>query len=338
MSDKNEFNSLIPGNKKSKREKILEQLDELDNEELIPQKNSENIDSSNFLPSSLSPKKKKKINQTQRNDDEWFNELINASELRVKPGKRKTIFDDVFDPDGKKKKKKKNKDKNQPTDFEKKFEPEAALIRSLLIDQNKFVDSLQREYDFLKNNKSTSRGINKNITDLISNITNARNLSMQLIDKNTALKKTIAELTMKERKELFANSLGDAENLSDFASSYLKQMISERHQIMAGTNSDISDYSVDEMANIISDALLNSDDSEERSEETRKYLEYENRNVTIYVYMNSSDETDYEYVAIDENGEELDDYPLPFKGKLTVNRSTNMATDVYGQKYIIRWK
>ena len=336
MSDKNDFDSLVPGNKKSKREKILEQLDELDNEEIIPQKTTEN-NSSNFLPSSLSPKKKKKNTQPQKTEDEWFNDLIETSELRVTTGKRKSMFDDVFNPDGKKKKKKK-KNKNEPTDYEKKFEPEAALLRSLLIDQNKFVDSLQKEYDFLKSNKSTSRGINKNITDLISNITNARNLSMQLIDKNTSLKKTIADLTMKERKELFGNSLDDVENLNDFASTYLKQMISERHQLMAGTNSDISDYSIDEMASIVSDTLLNSEDAEERSDETRKYLEYENRNVTVYVYMNSSDETDYDYVAIDENGDELDDYPLPFKGKLTVNRSTNMATDVYGQKYIIRWR
>ena len=336
MSDKNDFDSLVPGNKKSKREKILEQLDELDNEEMIPQKTIEN-NSSNFLPSSLSPKKKKKNTQPQKTEDEWFNDLIETSELKVTTGKRKSMFDDVFNPDGKKKKKKK-KNKNEPTDYEKKFEPEAALLRSLLIDQNKFVDSLQKEYDFLKSNKSTSRGINKNITDLISNITNARNLSMQLIDKNTSLKKTIADLTMKERKELFGNSLDDVENLNDFASTYLKQMISERHQLMAGTNSDISDYSIDEMASIVSDTLLNSEDAEERSDETRKYLEYENRNVTVYVYMNPSDETDYDYVAIDENGDELDDYPLPFKGKLTVNRSTNMATDIYGQKYIIRWR
>lgn len=336
MSDKNDFDSLVPGNKKSKREKILEQLDELDNEEILPQKSIEN-NSSNFLPSSLSPKKKKKNTQPQKTEDEWFNDLIETSELRVTTGKRKSMFDDVFNPDGKKKKKKK-KNKNEPTDYEKKFEPEAALLRSLLIDQNKFVDSLQKEYDFLKSNKSTSRGINKNITDLISNITNARNLSMQLIDKNTSLKKTIADLTMKERKELFGNSLDDVENLNDFASTYLKQMISERHQLMVGTNSDISDYSIDEMASIVSDTLLNSEDAEERSDETRKYLEYENRNVTVYVYMNPSDETDYDYVAIDENGDELDDYPLPFKGKLTVNRSTNMATDIYGQKYIIRWR
>ena len=43
MSDKNDFDSLVPGNKKSKREKILEQLDELDNEEIIPQKTTSGL-------------------------------------------------------------------------------------------------------------------------------------------------------------------------------------------------------------------------------------------------------------------------------------------------------
>ena len=54
--------------------------------------------------------------------------------------------------------------------------------------------------------------------------------------------------------------------------------------------------------------------------------------------MNPDDESDYDYIAIDENGIEIDDYPLPFKGNLSVNRSTNIATDTYGQKYEVRWR
>lgn len=347
MYEDETFDTLVPGAKKDKRRQILDQLNEIDNDDISEQNQSQNsfYDNSthtdmSFLPSSLTPKKKKhKITIPHQTEDEWFNELIETSEIKAKAGKRRTMFDDVFNnPDGKKKKKKNKKEKNEVTDYEKKFEPEAALLRNLLIDQNKFVDSLQKEYDFLRNNKSSSRGINKNITDLINNITSARNLSMQLIDKNTNLKKTIADLTMKERKEISNSGLGDGENLSDFASTYLKQMISERHQLITGGNSEISDYSTDEMADVISDTLLNSiGEIEERSDETKKYLEYEHRDVTIFVYMNSSDEDDYEYRAFDKDGIEILDYPLPFKGNLSVNRSTSIATDTYGQKYPIKW-
>ena len=103
---------------------------------------------------------------------------------------------------------------------------------------------------------------------------------------------------------------------------------------MAGTNSDISDYSIDEMASIVSDTLLNSEDAEERSDETRKYLEYENRNVTVYVYMNSSDETDYDYVAIDENG----DYVTSKEGNIlaidTINDCEVNTVDIVSKEWI----
>ena len=45
----------------------------------------------------------------------------------------------------------------------------------------------------------------------------------------------------------------------------------------------------------------------------------------------------YYYLAKDENGDVISDYPLPSRTSISVNRSTNIATDVYGQKYPIIW-
>lgn len=340
-----DFDELLPGAKKDRRKEILDQLQEIDADDFVEKDDSSYLTehepsiSQSFLPSSMTKKKKKKhtFDVPEQTEDEWFQDLMSANDIKIKRSKRKDIFADSIDEATGKKKKKKKKEKNELTDYKKEFEPEAALLRNLLVDQNKFVESLQREYDYLKSSKSSSRGMTKNMTDLIANITSARNLSMQLVDKHTALKKTIADLSMKEKKEM-SGSLEGMENLSDFASSYLKQMISERQQLMSGTNADISDYSTDEMASMIGENLLSGDDVEEREPEIDKYLEYENRNVKIYVYMNPDDETDYDYAAIDEDGEEIEDYPLPFKGKLSVNRSTNIATDTYGQKYEVRWR
>jgi hypothetical protein len=143
---------------------------------------------------------------------------------------------------------------------------------------------------------------------------------------------------MKEKKEL-SGGLSEGENLQDFASAYLKQMISERQQFLTGGSSDIGDYSVDEMSNILHDNLNSDGEYEERPDEVEKYLEYEDRNVTVWIYMNQNDTEDFEYVALDEDGEEITDYPLPFTDTaLSINRSTNIATDTYGQKYPIRWR
>jgi hypothetical protein len=82
------------------------------------------------------------------------------------------------------------------------------------------------------------------------------------------------------------------------------------------------------------------DETMERPEEVDKYLEYENKNITVYVCIRN-DETDinnnYEFIAKDEDGNIIDDYPLPNHTSISINRSTNIATDTYGKKYYIIW-
>ena len=326
--------------KKRDKKSIIDQLDEfIDDSELEDYNNSAsynrflpttNITDDSYILPSFS-KKKRKDSFSDVMTDEYFEDLMASSDIKIKKHGKGT-YDDLFGD--KKKKKKKKKKKNELTDYKKEFEPEAALLRNLLIEQNRYVDSLQREYDYMANHKSSSRGINKNMTDLMDNITQARNLSMQLVDKHVNLKKTIADLSMKERKER-AGTLGEGDNLADFASSYLKQMISDRAQYINGTGSaEIGNYTSEEMANFITENIGESD----RRIEADKYLEYENMNVTIYLHINSQDEGDYYYEAVAEDGTILDDYPLPLKEtKFNINRSTDIATDTYGVKYQIIW-
>lgn len=326
-----------PSKKKNKKS-IIDQLDEfiddteLDYNDYYHDNFLSNISStsSSILPSFS--KKKVKDSFSDVMSDEYFEDLMASSSIKIKKH-GKGSYDEFF-LDEKKKKKKKKKKKGELTDYKKEFEPEAALLRNLLIEQNKYVDSLQKEYDYIASHKSSSRGINKNMTDLMDNITQARNLSMQLVDKHVNLKKTIADLSMKERKEK-AGALGEGDNLADFASSYLKQMISDRAQYINGAGSaEIGDYTSEEMANFVTENIGESD----RSVEADKYLEYENMNVTIYLHINSQDDGDYYYEAVAEDGTILNDYPLPLKEtKFNINRSTDIATDTYGVKYQIIW-
>ena len=337
-------NDLNP-KKKSKHERIIDQLkdiEEFDYNDMAPTPTKQT--ESSFLPSSmLKDQKKKSKDDDYDNDDydqdKWFGDLIGARNGISKT--RKKIKSDLFDEYGitnkkKKKKKKKNKD-GDFVDYKQEFEPEMALYKNLLVAQNKFTDSLQREYDAIKSVKSSARGVSKQMSDLIENITEARALSMQLVDKHVNVKKQIAELNIKQ-KEKFGKNAMDGENMSDYASSYLKQMLMDRNAILdPGGNATIEDYTDDDMANEIN-SFVSFDDEDDEGHSTDAYLKFENMNVTVYVVIRNQDIENYEFRVEDSEGNEIDDYPMPNHTKISVNRSTNVATDMFGIKYPIIWE
>lgn len=276
----------------------------------------------------------KDIKDSDRDDpDAWMDSIIESVSFSKKRGKKRlsNIFDESF---GKKKKHKNKTDANgkEVIDYNKQLEPELNMYRNLLKEQNMFTESLQKEYDLLKSSKSMTRGVNKSMSDLIANITSARALSMQLVDKNVSAKKIIAELNMKQSKD--ATAEGDG-NMSDYAASFLRQMINERGSVMGtGANdASVTEYNDESFSDMFESQVQDSD----RPDEIDRYLKYENRNVSIWIQMSNSDTENYEFVARDDNGDIIDDYPLPNKTKLSINRSTNIATDTYGKKYSIEW-
>ena len=209
-----------------------------------------------------------------------------------------------------------------------------ALYQNLLMDQNKFTESLQRTYDYMTSSKSSARGVNKQMTELADTINSARTLSMQLVEKNVNAKKLIAELGMKERKEKGGLLGGDAENMSEFTAQLLKQMVNNPTTFNAGKDAIIADYDDnDDFGDLIADELGDTG----RAKEADMYLKYENRGVTVSVCINEQDTGDYYYIARDRDGNVLDDYPLPEKNTLSINKSTGKATDIYGKKYDIDW-
>jgi hypothetical protein len=162
---------------------------------------------------------------------------------------------------------------------------------------------------------------------------------MQLIDKVISTKKTIADLDFKERKEFGSNNNSEQVNLNNYASTYLRQMIDAGRTNV--TNSGYIDMPEDLDEDNLDDIFDSIDESlgdDERSEDVEKYLKYENDNIKIIVNwyddVNSDDIRDkYDYMAINSDGDEISDYPLPEKGKININRSTGFATDEYGNKY-----
>lgn len=296
------------------------------------------------LPSSLlGSSKKEKKKEKQKEDDDcdkldpgWLDTLTEFKVPKTK-GKSKNLFDG-FDIGGKKKKKKK-KD-NGTVNHKKDFEPELVILRNLQMDQNKFVDSLQKKYDQMEGTKSTARGVGKYTTDLVNSISTARSVSMQLVDKIISVKKTIADLDFKERKEFGSGNSSEQQNLTNYASTYLKQVMTAGRNNVVNSQTTYFDENdnnsddIDDLFSSIDESLGDTD----RSDDVDKYLKYEKDNVQIKVIWDDAKEDDdvrnkYEFVAYKQNGDIIDDYPLPEKTKLNINRATEKATDIYGNKY-----
>ena len=337
------------------RENLLAELEVMSGDEY-----SQTSSASSFLTGMNLVGKKKKKKKTDEEETtstksstnsggDWFTDFMKnlddaeAGAATRRPRRGQDIEDILTS--GKKKKKKKKKKEGEPTDFKKEFETENQLYTTLLRDQTKFTDVLQKQYNDIIGRKASGRGMTKNEQDLIANITSARSLSAQLIDKRVNLKKLATELSMKERKELgLAGEEGSG--LGEFGSSYLKKLIEERHVLEQGGSDEVYDMSDEEVAGALQDRInapISEEDMElyadkDRSEESEAYLRYENSNIKTYVSINADDKTDWYYIARDPEGNEVPDYPLPVSGIGSINRSTNIMTDEFGQKYEIEWR
>ena len=318
---------------------------------------SDDYGSNAFITEDTVVDKKKKSKKKKREEEtasttgsgDWFTDFmdnIHAAEVgATRRPRRGTDIENIIYGKKKKKKKKKKKD-GEPTDFKKEFETENMLYTNLLRDQTKFTASLQATYDALAGRKASGRGMTKNEQDLIANITSARSLCTQLVDKRTNLKKLTTELSLKERKELGLGADLDGGGLGEFGSAYLKKLIDERHMLEQGGSDIIYDMDEEDVGEALQDRLNAPVDDKDkdlytdtdRTTESEAYLRYENANITTYVSINSSDESDWYYVARDPEGNQVNDYPLPCSSIGYINRSTNLMTDEFGQKYQIEWR
>lgn len=341
LLDEIELNSKAQFKKKRSRS-ILDELDDITSDEGTSSPSS-------IMMSSLTKKDKKKDidssgdTENDSNEDELDDEWINAisSFKTPKTKKQKKNLFKGFEPEKKKKKKEKT---GGAVSHKKDFDPELALLRELQMDQAKFVDSLQKRYDQMEGTKSTARGVGKYTTDLCNTITQARSVSMQLVDKIISTKKTIADLDFKERKEFGSGGNSEQTNMANYASTYLKQvMTAGRNNVINSMEGNYGSQTSFEYDDSNDDDLFSSIDENlgatGRSDDVEKYLKYENENVSVKVlWYDDKDDDDpnkYEFVAYTQNGIELSpsEYPLPLKTKMNINRSTGTATDIYGNKY-----
>lgn len=265
-------------------------------------------------------------------DDDFFSVILGISNSR-----KSLDFEKIASKEIKKRKKGKKDKKDGPTDFNKKFEPQLRAYDRLAHDQEVFTRSLQDKYDQMDKAmaKSTYRGIPKNMTDLAGAITSARHEAMTIQKEIANIKKTAAELTFKE-KEKFGKGLDGDDSLAASNGRLLKDLISQRSQLIAGTYSEYDDeiYDEDRITDDIIPEMNDIVSALGRSSKVDTFFKYQG---VLDIVVQLLPDGDYEYVAYNkETGEEIDDYDdLPNKDEytLTFYDESHTCKDQYNRDY-----
>nr|DAS58609.1 MAG TPA: hypothetical protein [Caudoviricetes sp.] len=289
------------------------------------------------LPSSVMQKTEEKKEKTkeEESDLDWLSSLDAMPTLNFNKKLSKHFMDGYELKTSSKKGKKKKKDKTGLTNYSKEFQRELATLQNLQIQQNEFVDRLQATYNQMAATKSSARGIGKYTTDLISNINSARSLSKDLAKEIIATKKTVADLTMREKKELGLLH-AEGEDVGSYASSFLKQIISGDRKTLSSGGDPAFDVVDDdsEFDTALENSFVGRENDINRSDESELYLKYENQDITVKCALH--DDGTYEFIAFDDEDNVVPDYPVPdSKTEININRETGRVRDSFGVSYPI---
>jgi len=92
-------------------------------------------------------------------------------------------------------------EKKKKRNYNKEFEPELNMLKSIVTDQNRFtVDLLKRYQNAAGPNTKDSMPLNKTLVELAAVINNSRSNSLGVLREIGNIKKTIADLYMKQKK------------------------------------------------------------------------------------------------------------------------------------------
>lgn len=217
--------------------------------------------------------------------------------------------------------------------FKKEFAEELTLLYNLLSDYNKFDRVLTKKFDQMDGSKS--RGVSKYMNDLIISMLNCKSNKLQTIGKISDLKRTIADLHLKDQRQ---NKTVEAGTNSPemVAAQFMNQILSGGRNNFLTNLSNIpfnnTGTDMSEVDDSIDDVF---DNLNFRDPEQDKYVQYEHLNPSIII-KRDADTSDWEFVAIDKYGNDIPDYPLPKKsavGTVTFSDDGLSATDSVGGSY-----
>lgn len=256
-----------------------------------------------------------------------------------------TFVDRIVDPNRAAYKKLK-KDSNK---YKREVAEELTLLYDLLSETDKFSKSLSKRYTETVNNRK-SGGVTKYSVDLATAVLSSKQNKLAIIKEISNIKKAVIDLKLKaEAQEAKLKAMSGEKDDVDMGlvgSSYLQSVINYGRKnftdTVAGDNSDYGSYEYEDEVEADDDAFASYDEDEQerledfamsakdqdydeliaqrlkskdgysfrRTDSGNKYIQYENREVTVKIAYDS-EANDYHFFAEDRDGEIIDDYPLP---------------------------
>jgi hypothetical protein len=290
-----------------------------------------------------------KKEKQERALDSWKDVIVNLTgdDLDyVKPKKNKKKYKQWIDEDStgnmilveKSKKKKK-------ANFTKEFENELNMLKSIVSEQNKFTDDLQRRYKTMVGpNTKDAMPLNKTAVELAATVISSRANALSVIKEITNIKKTVADLYMKDKKlqqELGNGSGGfDQTDLTLLGSSIISNMGSGAAYPSAPTpqsNNTAQAAAAPVNSSISSGNMVFEDFDPDKFAfegiEASNHIKYENIPKKTVVEYNAADNK-HRYKTINTStGEEIRDYPNPTFQIKNIDQKNKVARDSFDSIY-----
>lgn len=215
------------------------------------------------------------------------------------------------------------------------FTSDIAALKTLAADQIKIIKVFERRLLESLNDKGKF-GLNEDDIEALQALTSARSAVTQINKEQIAVKKSIAELKIKQQQQAGATTqqtqggTGRGMNVFDVGRSMLDQIFDVPMQQPQPT--DISNYptvDVDQAANVLNEIV----DVNAVPDTTV----FESEKPTVYVVVGDSDD-DRQFVTYSQSGEVLSDYPEPTAKIQKVDRDSMKAYDEFMVEYPVKFK
>ena len=314
------------------RVKQKQKLEKETKEKLFSKQQDENTKEDELSPLTKEEKIQANLNALESLAVEITGEDLEYNRKKKKNKYKKWIMGDDDDINNIRVKQIKKKKQN----YEKEFEPQLNMLRNLLAEQNKFRADLMKRFDLAAGPSNIRDAqMNKTIVDLATAISTAGNAALSTMKEIGVTKKTIAELIIKQRQLDSKFGGGDSQDIglmgSDIAAAILgkptanQQILQPQQQfvqppIQPQQNQDIS------VSHDFDPSSWNQDSF------VSNHTKYEEIPHTFVVEWHPNEDK-ARFKAIDPDGNELKDCPVPtFKIK-NIDSERKIARDDFDQIY-----
>ena len=216
------------------------------------------------------------------------------------------------------------------------FTSDIAALKTLAADQIKIVKLFEKKLVESLSDKGKF-GLNEDDIEAMQALTSARSAITQINKEQIAVKKSIAELKIKQQQNTAGGPAAQGQstrsgNSFDVGRSFLDQIFDVPTQQAAPIPIDTSNYpsmDTDQAASVLDNII--------DVGTVASTTVYEPDKPKTYVVVGDTD-ADAEFVTMTAAGEVLADYPNPTSNNLTIDRTAKKAVDEFLVEYDVKFK